>query len=418
MEKVIYVFADWLENKEAQLMGTLYADVVRGKEIFSFEYDALWLQSNTSRILDPELRFFSGRQHNADEEKTNFGLFLDSSPDRWGRVLMQRRVSIKARQMKKENKRLYESDYLLGVHDQTRMGALRFKTDIDGDFLDNNNNQPTPPITKIRELENASLAFEKGLQQDDPSLAKWLNILITPGSSLGGARPKVNVLDTDNSLWIAKFPSVNDQFDIGLWEFLTYQLALDAGVKMAQSKVRKFNSNNHTFLTQRFDRRREGSRIHFASAMTLLGNTDGDDYTSGVSYLDIVEFIIQYGASVKEDLEELFRRIVFSICVKNTDDHLRNHGFLLTDKGWILSPAYDINPNPYGMGLKLNISDTDNSLSLDLVQEQAEYFRLKAEEAHFIIDRVKRSVQKWRNRATTLKISSIEQESMSPAFDL
>ena len=413
IEKEIYVFADWVKDQPAQLMGTLYAERTRGKEIFSFEYATSWLQSAAVSILDPELQLFTGRQYTDNTQKSNFGLFLDSSPDRWGRVLMQRRAySLHT------NIQLLESDYLLGVHDATRMGAIRFKTDMAGDFLDNNARQPTPPIAKIRELEQASLALEKGIQQDDPKLSRWLNLLVTPGSSLGGARPKANVLNTDNSLWIAKFPSLNDTINIGLWEYISYKLALKAGIRMANSAIKKFNGKHHTFLTQRFDRREDLSRIHFASAMTLLAHTDGDDYSTGVSYLDLVAFISQQGASVNKDLEELFRRIVFSICIKNTDDHLRNHGFLLTPKGWILSPAYDINPNPYGTGLKLNISEDNNALSLDLILAQADYFRLSPTQAEAIVNHVVDTVSSWHTYASSYKIPSFEQSFMAPAFEL
>ncbi len=413
IEKKIYVFADWIKDQPAQLMGTLYAERTRGKEIFSFEYATSWLQSAAASVLDPELQLFTGRQYTDNTQKSNFGLFLDSSPDRWGRVLMQRRAySLHT------NIQLLESDYLLGVHDTTRMGAIRFKTDLNGDFLDNNANQPTPPIAKIRELEQASLAFEKGVQQDDPKLSRWLNLLVTPGSSLGGARPKANVLNTDNSLWIAKFPSLNDNIDIGLWEYISYKLALKAGIRMAKSAIRKFSGKHHTFLTQRFDRREDLSRIHFASAMTLLAHTDGDDYSTGVSYLDLVAFISQQGASVNEDLEELFRRIVFSICIKNTDDHLRNHGFLLTPKGWRLSPAYDINPNHYGTGLKLNISEDNNALSLDLILAQADYFRLKPTQAKALVHQIVGAVRSWNTYASNYKIPSLEQSYMAPAFEL
>ena len=209
---------------------------------------------------------------------------------------------------------------------------------------------------------------------DDPDYLKWLQMLVSSGSSLGGARPKTGILDKEGNLWIAKFPSKNDGDDIGAWEMVTYELAIQSGIVMAASKAEKFSSNKHTFLTKRFDRAADGKRIHFASAMTLLGYTDGTDASSGASYLELVDFISKYGARPENDLKQLWRRIVFSICVSNTDDHLRNHGFLLTEKGWGLSPAYDINPVETGMGLKLNISEDDNALDLDLVLSVAPYF--------------------------------------------
>ncbi len=241
-------------------------------------------------------------------------------------------------------------------------------------------------------------------------------MLIAPGASLGGARPKASVIDNDGGLWIAKFPSRNDQGDIGGWEIVTYQLAIAAGINMAESKAQKFSSNYYTFLTKRFDRLLSGERIHFASAMTMLGYTDGQDHSDGASYLELVEFIQNYGANVNRDLEELWRRIVFSICVTNTDDHLRNHGFILTEKGWVLSPAYDINPVETGTGLKLNISDDDNSLDLDLALEVSEFFRLSEKKASDIIKEVKRAVGEWKKVATKYGISRQEQELKSLAF--
>ena len=414
-KKKIYVYADWLELETPTLMGVLSVELLRGKEIFSFEYADEWLNSNNTQILDPDLGLYSGVQYLRDE-KSNFGLFLDSSPDRWGRVLMKRREAILAKSEKRPVNTLHESDFLLGVYDLHRMGALRFKLDPDGDFLDNNRDYSAPPWASIRELEYASLELEKNIEQDSPDLLKWLNLLMAPGSSLGGARPKASVLGTDGSLWIAKFPSNNDEADIGAWEMVVNELAQQAGITMAEATAKRYNSKQHTYLTKRFDRTADGKRIHFSSAMTLLGYTDGVGAEDGVSYLELVEFIIQNGANVKEDLTELFRRIVFSIAVSNTDDHLRNHGFILTKQGWILSPAYDINPNPYGVGLKLNISEEDNSLDFDLALSVAPYFRLIEKEASDIIGKVKLVVSKWEAIASKYQIPKSEREMMSLAF--
>ncbi|MBX2843581.1 MAG: HipA domain-containing protein [Flammeovirgaceae bacterium] len=273
-----------------------------------------------------------------------------------------------------------------------------------------------PNAVSIRELEQISLRLEDDDVMEDPEYLKWISMLIAPGASLGGARPKASVIDNDGGLWIAKFPSRNDQGDIGGWEIVTYQLAIAAGINMAESKAQKFSSNYYTFLTKRFDRLLSGERIHFASAMTMLGYTDGQDHSDGASYLELVEFIQNYGANVNRDLEELWRRIVFSICVTNTDDHLRNHGFILTEKGWVLSPAYDINPVETGTGLKLNISDDDNSLDLDLALEVSEFFRLSEKKASDIIKEVKRAVGEWKKVATKYGISRQEQELKSLAF--
>ncbi|GHV44257.1 toxin HipA [Bacteroidia bacterium] len=406
----ILVYADW-ENLNNQFIGTLYANFVRGKEIFSFEYDKKWLQSPYSQQLDPDLQNFSGIQY-LREGKSNFGAFLDSSPDRWGRVLMERRESILARLENRQRKNLSESDFLLGVFDENRMGALRFKTEEKGNFLNDNRGFSTPPFSSIRDLEYAAYQLENENIENDTEILRWLSVLLAPGSSLGGARPKAGVKDEKGELWIAKFPSKNDNYDVGAWEMTVNELAVMAGVNVAKAQARKFYGKHHTFLTKRFDRNAD-KRIHCASAMTLLGYSDGAE---GVSYLELAEFIQRGGANVAADLEELFRRIVLNICVSNTDDHLRNHGFLLARGGWTLSPAYDINPNPRDNGLKLNISETDNSLDLDLAKEVAPYFRLNAEKANKIIETVKNAVKNWQKTATKYQISREEQEYMRTAF--
>jgi serine/threonine-protein kinase HipA len=371
----ISVYAHWSGMEDPLLMGVLHSDRLKGKEVFSFEYIDEWLKNGPAQLLDPSLQLYTGL-HYLNDVQDNFGIFLDSSPDRWGRILMRRREAAFARNENREEKKLFETDYLLGVYDGHRMGALRFKLEDDGPFLNDNKNMASPPWTSLRELEQISLRLEDDDVIDDPEYLKWLSMLIAPGASLGGARPKASIVDNDGNLWIAKFPSRNDQGDIGGWEIVTYELAILAGINMAESKAQKFSSDYYTFLTKRFDRGNNGQRIHFASAMTILGYIDGQDHADGASYLELVDFIQKNGANVDQDLEQLWRRIVFSICVTNTDDHLRNHGFLLTNDGWVLSPAYDINPVENGSGLKLNISDEDNSLDLNLAMEVSEFFRL------------------------------------------
>jgi serine/threonine-protein kinase HipA len=414
-KKEILVYAHWESLQEPSLMGILSVSPAKGKESFSFAYADNWINSGFSQMIDPDLQLYSGSYYPRDD-KPNFGVFLDSCPDRWGRVLMQRREAAIAKLEDRAVKKLLESDFLLGVYDEHRMGALRFKLEKDGSFLNDNKEMATPPWTSLRELEHASLKFEED-NVDDLEYLKWLSMLIAPGSSLGGARPKASVLDAHNNLWIAKFPSRNDDKDIAAWEMVTNQLAILAGLNVAEGKFQKFNNKYHTYLTKRFDRTQNNERIHFASAMTLLGHMDGED-AAGASYLELMEFISQFGAMVEKDLEELWRRIVFSICIKNTDDHLRNHGFLLADKGWRLSPAYDINPNEYGKGLSINITETDNSLDLELAMGIAKYFRLSDTKATQIIDEVTNVVKDWRKVATSYKISKAEQERMAAAFDL
>ncbi|PZX56730.1 serine/threonine-protein kinase HipA [Algoriphagus chordae] len=412
----VLVYADWSSLESAQLMGILRAELLRGKEIFSFEYDSQWLESNYAQLLDPDLQLYSGKQYLNETSKSNFGLFLDSSPDRWGRVLMRRREAALARLEERPENNLFETDYLLGVFDGHRMGGLRFKTDESEVYLSNDSKLASPPWTSIRELEQISLRLEEDDVIQDPDYLKWLNMLVAPGASLGGARPKASVLDQNKALWIAKFPSKNDDTDIGGWEMVVHTLAKKAGIIMAEGFAQKFSTKNHTFLTKRFDRNPDGSRIHFASAMTLLGYTDGQDYLDGVSYLELAEYIMNNGASVEEDLEQLWRRIVFNICVSNVDDHLRNHGFILSEKGWRLSPAYDINPVETGSGLKLNISENDNSLDLNLALTVIPFFRLNEEKAFAIIEDVNNAVTSWREVAKELKIPNQQIEAKAKAF--
>ena len=412
--KGILVYASWTGLTKPTLLGTLYSEIVWGNEIFSFEYSKEWLESKFAQVIDPDLQLYSGPQY-LSSKKQNFGIFLDSSPDRWGRVIMQRREAIIARQENRQVKTLMESDYLLGVYDENRVGGLRFKEQTDGPFLNQDEKLAAPPWTSITELQEASLKFEKDEDTTDSEHLKWLNILIAPGSSLGGARPKASIVDSVGDLWIAKFPSVNDTKDIGGWEMITYNLAKKCGLNVAEAKVEKFSNQYHTFLIKRFDRF-DKNRIHFASAMTMLGYTDGTDYHSGVSYLELAEFLINHGANVNTDLKELWSRIVFSICVSNTDDHLRNHGFILTEKGWILSPAFDINPNELGTGLNLNISENDNSLNFELAIEVAEEFRLKKDEAEKIISDIINKVSDWKAIADKYNISKREQSMMEKAF--
>lgn len=411
--KQMLVYADWEPFPQPILMGTLSSLLLRGKEIFSFEYDKNWLNQNAVQILDPDLQFYAGPQY-LRSEKINFGLFLDSSPDRWGRLVIKRREAALARKESQKEIRLQETDFLLGVYDQHRMGGIRFKTSEDGPFLNDNKDMAAPPFSSLRELEHASSIIEN----EDitvPDYLKWINLLIAPGSSLGGARPKASVIDPQGQLWIAKFPSKYDDKDIGAWEKVAHDLAVAAGINMSKAALMKFNSRHHTFLAQRFDRSMD-KRIHFASAMTMLGLNDGADHHEGVSYLHLAEFLLRNGASVDQDLEELWRRIVFNICISNTDDHLRNHGFLLTPNGWVLSPAYDLNPNETGLGLKLNISENDNALDIELAMQVIPYFRVSETRAKEIIKVVQNAVRNWREVATNCKISRNEQIIMENAF--
>jgi serine/threonine-protein kinase HipA len=413
--KEILVYASWAELNGPTLLGTLNSDIVRGDEIFSFEYSKSWLESKFAQVIDPDLKLYSGPQY-LNGNKNNFGIFLDSSPDRWGQVIMQRREAILAKLDNRQARTLMGSDYLLGVYDENRVGGLRFKEEAKGPFLNQDEKLAAPPRASISELQEASLKFERDEGTDSEHI-KWLNMLIAPGSSLGGARPKASIIDSRGNLWIAKFPSASDTKDVGGWEMVANALAKKCRISVVEAEVEKFSNQYHTFLAKRFDRMGK-ERIHFASAMTMLGYVDGINYKSGVSYLEIADFIKKYGANVNDDLKELWRRIVFSIAVSNTDDHLRNHGFILTEKGWLLSPAFDINPNETGTGLSLNISQIDNSLSFELAIEVAGEFRLKKDEAERIIKDIKNKVNDWKAIADKYNISKREQVIMEKAFEI
>jgi len=412
----VRVYVDWAELDGPRLMGLLSADRVRGKEVFSFAYDDGWLSSGVAQQLDPDLALFEGR-HYLREGRPNFGLFLDSSPDRWGRLLMRRREACYARREGRSERPLSELDYLLGVYDGQRMGALRFQEEGRDGFLNNDERLATPPLTLLRDLEHASLMLEENETGRDDDALKWINQLLAPGSSLGGARPKAGVVDDQGQLWIAKFPSRRDGVDVGEWEAIVNELARLAGLRVPEAMSRRLTQRRHTYLSRRFDRLPAGGRVHFASAMTLLGYADGTDAAAGVSYLELAEFIMRHGASAAEDLAELWRRIVFNICVSNTDDHLRNHGFLLaSNEGWRLAPAYDMNPNPQGTGLTLNVAGNDNRLDLGLALEVAESFRQPLSDAKARMARIQAAVERWRQVATRHRLSKAEQDEMAPAF--
>lgn len=417
-EKIIWVYANWESIENPQLMGCLLAQKIRGREVFSFEYNENWLKENFSSFyLDPNLGFYKGKQFLL-EDKTNFGIFTDSSPDRWGRLLMRRREALQAKEESRQESLLFESDYLLGVFDKHRMGAIRFKLDVSGDFLNNQQNLATPPWTSLRELEHASIKIESEDAIDDPEYKNWLQLLMVPGSSLGGARPKASVVDQTGNLWIAKFPSSNDHKNTGAWEMLLHELAKSCGIQVPNAQIQKFSGKHHTYLSQRFDRNGLNRRIHFASAMTLLGKNDGADFQDGTSYLDIASFILQYGADVKNDLKELWTRVVFNILVSNTDDHLRNHGFLLNENGWKLSPAYDMNPNEMGNGLTLNISDQSNEQDIELALATSKFYQLTMPEAKKILENMVSKISLWKSIALKLGISKTEIELAGRAFRL
>lgn len=298
---------------------------------------------------------------------------------------------------------MFGSDFLLGVHDRTRMGGLRFKLDPNGPFLDEETPMEVPPIASLRKLEAAARQIEEQ-SENHPDLGKWLEILLAPGTSLGGARPKATVIDEKGNLWVGKFPSSRDEYDVGALETVAYTLAADAGLRTSTFRMEEFSKNGHTFLARRFDRDRE-TRIHFASAMCLLGYSDGDE---GMSYLEMADFIRQHGARPDADLEELWRRIVFNIAVRNTDDHLRNHGFLLTAQGWTLSPLFDVNPQPWGSSLALNINESSNALDFDLALETSDHYRVPRKRAEDLVGEIQQKVSRGEEVARSFHLAGRE----------
>ena len=405
----IYVYAGWESNRK---IGTIFVDMLNGSEVVAFAYEPQWLQIHPGLILDPTLEQTPYRAYSYD--KMLFGAFQDSCPDRWGRRLIDRRESIYAAKENRRPRRFMETDYMLGLQDICRSGGFRFKTDENGDFL-GNDGLSVPPVSTIRELEQISLGYENG--NDD----RWIQQLVNPGSSLGGARPKANVRDTDGSLWIAKFPSKYDDYDVGAWEKVVHDLAGKCGIRIPESRLCRYSDLGSTFLVKRFDREydRDGNekRIHFASAMTMLGMRDG--HTDKTGFLDLADAVSRLTINSDSELEQLFKRVVFDIAISNQDDHLRNHGFLLTDNKWTLSPSYDMNPVYNADYLSMYIDFDDGRRSFDKALETAVYYHLTEEEAKQIIKSIVGTVADlWQSLASKYGINESDRKLMAPAFEL
>lgn len=393
-------------------VGRLFHRRTRGQSTFSFTYTQAWLQDAQAFALDPRLDLYAGEQFAGDER--GFGIFLDSAPDRWGRVLLDRREALLALAEKRAARNLSEWDYLLGVHDETRMGAIRLRRDAASPFLDCST--PTVPAdTTLPELEAISLALEKEGAEELPAYRQWLATLIAPGTSLGGSRPKANYRGADSSIWIAKFPSNEDRRDIGAWEKLLHDLAAQCGIIVPEYALKRFNSSYHTFCSRRFDRVSSGRRL-FVSAMTLLERRDG----AGGSYLELADFIERQGAkgAVQSDLHQLFRRVLFNVLVGNTDDHLRNHGFIREGSGWRLAPAYDLNPNPARRVHALRLDDASDLPDLDTVLKTAELYRLTQKAARHVLDEVHAVTREWKKRAKAARMGAAEIAAVEEAFAL
>jgi serine/threonine-protein kinase HipA len=401
-----------IEYLGQQRMGTLHRQRARGAEVYSFEFADEWLARGDALALDPDLLPVPGRAY-PPANRAQFGVFMDSAPDRWGRTLMQRREAMLASREKRPARALTEWDYLLGVHDHSRMGALRFRANAQSPFLDNSAINAAPPIASLRELQSAARALEEDRTDDDAHLESLLEQLLAPGSSLGGSRPKASVIDEHKHLCVAKFPSRQDEWDVGAWEAVAHRLATKAGIRVPPMRALRFTADGHTFVSRRFDRTNRGGRLAFVSAMTLLQRTDGD---RDASYLELVDLLQSRGAQTQLDCEELFRRVVFSICISNTDDHLRNHGFFVESSGLVLSPAFDINPNPHNGHLSLAIDEADTSLNLDVARGAATVYGIRKSRATEIVRDVCDAVAGWRREADEFGLSRREQEMMSRAF--
>ena len=410
----IYVYADFNWLKKVELVGELSMQSIRGKESYSFEFSKDWLKNYGSIQLSDDINNYTGIQY-CQQNNEIFGCFADSLPDRWGRTLILRREQILAMEEKRPVRRLTEFDFLTGIDDYTRIGGFRYKIDPTGEFINTSNKLQIPPITGIKELVRASNEIELSEEKNTLPQKKWLFQLIQPGTSLGGARPKATIIDENKHLYIAKFPSRNDLYDVGLWEHLSHLLAKESGLNCSESKVIKAGNKYHTLLSKRFDRTADNKRIHYASAMTMLGLKDGCNANTGNGYLDIVNYIIKNCCNVDFNLKELYRRVAFNISIGNSDDHFRNHGFLLTPQGWTLSPAFDINPS-LSKEQSLLINSYTAKSDLNILLDSCEEYMLNHNTAKQIIEEVLKGISKWKLLANKINIPQSEQNIFKDRF--
>ncbi len=407
----VYLDCDWTEAPT--LTGRLYCERLRGVAKYAFEFDCEWLRLHPNLRLSADLDPLACRRYLLSG-KENFGFLSDVLPDRWGHLLLMRRKELDAQKENRQPRSLSALDQLCRIDDFSRIGALRFRYSPDGPFLNEETFLTIPPLASLRELAHAAAEIEKSELKNSLPKEKWLRQLLAPGSSLGGARPKVSVVDTDGNLWIAKFPSVNDTYDVGAWEEFAYRMARAAGIEVAESKRLTLEGKHHIFLVKRFDRNGK-KRIHFASSMTLLGLSDGDGACTGHGYLDIVDAILENSSCVEKNLEELFRRVLFNVAIGNTDDHFRNHGFLLTAKGWTLSPAYDMNPTLNRRQSLLINGQTDAS-DIETLRASAKDYMLTEDKANTIIRDVLKAMKNWEATANRLKLPNRDIEMFKSRF--
>lgn len=400
--KRITVYADFNFLASPQEIGTLGYEHVRGKDHFIFEYSREWLMQHGGLVMSGDLINAPALQHPRGENSV-FGFVKDSFPDRWGRLLMDRRERLTAQSERRPVRMLTAYDYLTGIEDFTRMGGIRYKSEDSGNFINAGARYLVPPIESLHALCEACQEVELAEERNELPDRRWLDQLIDPGSSLGGARPKANIIDADGKLYVAKFPSRKDLENTELIEHFSHRIAAAAGISVAKTRTIMISRSRDLLLSERFDRTPDGRRIHFASAMSLLGLDDGAGSSTGNGYLDIVDFILQGCVDVGRNLRELYRRVAFNVLFGNTDDHFRNHGFLLTPKGWTLSPAYDINPGVKSHQCLLIDQYTEQSDINALLSASVNYM-IEQKEAAEIIEEVRTTVKAWRKVASELQI--------------
>ena len=412
--KKLYVYADFDWLKAPKLIGELSYDSVRGNDTYGFEFDKEWLADYDGLFLSDDLNNYLGAQYTQPGQEI-FACFSDALPDRWGRTLLNRREQIAATDEKRAVRRLSSFDYLIGIDDFSRMGGCRFAETKGGTFINTEESLRVPPLANVRELMRAAHEIELSEEEHVLPSKKWIVQLLHPGTSLGGARPKASVLDEDGSLTVAKFPSRKDDYDVAAWEHFCHVMARKAGINVADTRLIS-GGDYHILLSKRFDRAADGKRIHFASALTLLGLTDGDNASTGYGYPDIVDFILQHGANVEQNLEELYRRVAFNIIVGNSDDHFRNHGFLLTRRGWELSPAYDLNPT-LSDHQSLLINRSTNEADLGILLASSDDYMLPHDRAAAIIAEIKAAMQQWQTTATRLSLPARDIATFAPRIN-
>ena len=400
--KRIIVYADFDFLTSPEEIGTLGYEHVRGKDHFVFEYSHEWLKQHGGIVLSGDLMNVPSLQHPRGTDSV-FGFVKDSFPDRWGRLLLDRRERLKAQVEGRPVRTLTNYDYLTGIEDFTRMGGIRYKEEDSDGYINVSGKYLVPPIESLRALCDACHEIELSEERNELPEQRWLDQLIDPGTSLGGARPKANVVDNDGKLYVAKFPSKKDLENTELIEHFSHHLAAKAGINVAKTRTIKISKDCDLLLSERFDRTAEGRRIHFASAMSLLGFDDGTGSSTGNGYLDIVDFVLRGCTDVRQNLRELYRRVAFNVMFGNTDDHFRNHGFLLTPKGWTLSPAYDINPGTKSHQCLLIDAYTEES-DINVLLSASENYMLELQEASEIIEEVRTAIKDWRKVATELQM--------------